>query len=181
MIKQNKNKKDGYQEPRINGELKGDYDVRVIVANGDGHNESMVMPLSEAKLYADREEKDLIEINPKANPPIVRIDNYEKWLYNEKKKSKDNKQKKVELKEIQLTVNIGRNDLEVKAKKAKEFISDGDKVKVVLTIKGRENTRREESKKSLYEFLVMVSDLAVPESLPKDDGNRVIVILKRKK
>ena len=94
---------------------------------------------------------------------------------------KANKQKTSELKEIQLSTNIGKHDLEIKANKLKEFIADGDKVKVVLTMKRRELERREESKKCLYELILMVNDVAVPESMPKDEGSKSIAILKKKK
>jgi translation initiation factor IF-3 len=71
--------------------------------------------------------------------------------------------------------------METKARKVKEFVENGDKVKVSLFLKGRETQRRDEFKKSLYVFIEMVEDFAVPESLPKDEGNRSIVILKARK
>lgn len=184
MANKFKNKKDTFKEPRINSELKGDYDVRVVYPadiNDRTKYTSEVMSLSRAKDLSDRFDMDLIEINPNIKPPIMRIDEYDKWLYKEKKKAKENKQKPTELKEIQLSTNIGKHDLEIKANKVKEFIGDGDKVKVVLTMKNRELTRREESKKCILELIIMVSDVAVPESMPKDVGNRCIVILKKKK
>ena len=180
MAKQFKKKKDEVPEPRINDELYGNYEVRVVYPDGDKY-ESKLMSLNEAKRMADNMDLDLIEINNSARPNILRIDNYSKWLYNEKRKAKENKQKKVELKEIQLTTNIGKNDIETKARHCREFIENGDKVKVVLTMKKRELTRREESKRCLYEFIVLVSDVAVPESLPKDEGVKSVVILKKKK
>ena len=64
--------------------------------------------------------------------------------------------------------------------KAKEFIKDGNKVKVVLTMKGRELTRREESKTCLYKFITYMEDVAIPENMPRDENNRSMVILKRK-
>jgi translation initiation factor IF-3 len=70
--------------------------------------------------------------------------------------------------------------MEVKARKVKEFVDEGNKVKVVLRLKRREAERMEASKRSLYDFILMVADYAVPESMPKDEGNRSIVILKRK-
>jgi translation initiation factor IF-3 len=71
--------------------------------------------------------------------------------------------------------------METKAKKVKEFVEEGDKVKVSLFLKGREVQRRDELKKALYIFIEMVENVAVPESLPKDEGNRSIVILKARK
>lgn len=182
MAKPFKKKLGSFPEPRINDELHGNYDVRVIMLDDSGNTVNSVMPLNEAKHLAFNIKKmDLIEINPKTNPPLMRIAVYEKWLYAEKKKAKENKQPTTKLKEIQLTATIGKNDMNVKAKQATEFINDGNKVKVVLTLRGREKARMEESKRSLYEFLMMLEDVAVPESMPKDEGGRSIVILKKKK
>jgi translation initiation factor IF-3 len=94
---------------------------------------------------------------------------------------KNNKKPSVTLKEIQLSTNIASNDLLVKANKARKFISEGDKVKVVLTMRGRELSRRDDSKKCLYEFIDMLSDISVPEALPRDERNKCFVILKKKK
>lgn len=174
----NFNKKNN--EPRINDELYGDYNVRVLYPEGDEFT-SNVMSLKEAKQLSNKLELDLIEINPAANPPILKIANYSKYMYDEKKKAKANKQKKTELKEIQLSTNIAQNDMNTKAKKAMEFINNGDKVKVVLTMRQRELSRREESEKALFEFIMMVNEVAVPESMPKAEGTRTIVILKKKK
>ena len=142
--------------------------------------ESKVVSMEEAKKIAQALGLDLIEINSKVNPPIIRIDDYSKFLFDQKKLAKKNKQKPSQIKEVQLSTNIGSNDLDIKIKKAKDFINDGNKVKVVLTMKGRELSRREESKKSLYVFIDKMSDISVAESYPKDDGNKCIVILKRK-
>jgi translation initiation factor IF-3 len=125
-------------------------------------------------------ELDLIEINPKSNPPVLKIADYSKYLYELKKQAKARKQNKTELKEISLSVNISMHDLEIKANKAKEFISKGDKVKVTLMMKKRELVRREENKKSILQFILLLSDVATPESMPKDEGNKTTVILKKK-
>ena len=97
-----KSKKDEFPQPRINGELRGNYNVRVVYPKDCGENnvysereyENKVMSLVEAKRLSDQLNLDLIEINPNQNPPILRIDDYGKWLYNEKKKRKENKQTK---------------------------------------------------------------------------------------
>lgn len=176
MREKSKNK---YPEPRINDEITGYETVRVVYEDDD-KQKSEVMTLKDALILADKLEKDLIEINSTSSPAIVKIDIYEKWLYNEKKKLKNKKQKTLELKEIQLSPNIGTHDLDVKIKQAKSFINEGHKVKVTLTLKGREKLRREECKKCLFEFLVKISDIAIPENMPKDDENKTICILKRK-
>lgn len=176
MAKQTKNNLKGLSY-RVNDEIYGYDSVRIV-----GENiESNVVSLKEAKKMAETMEMDLIEINPKANPPIMRIGNYEKIIYEMKKNAKKNKQKVQELKEIQLSVNIAQHDLETKAKKATEFLNDGHKVKVILTMKGRELNRREENKRSILEFIVMLEDVASCESNLKDEGNKTVVILKKKK
>lgn len=150
--------------------------VRIV-----GENiESRVLPIEDARDIAKKLEMDLIEINSVANPPIVRVGVYEKFLYEMKKNAKKNKQQSSQVKEIMLSVNISKHDLETKVNRAKEFISKGDKVRVTLTMKGRELTRREENKKSLLEFIVMMDDVAIPEGKLMDNGNRTIVILKKK-
>jgi translation initiation factor IF-3 len=125
-------------------------------------------------------ELDLVEIQGKSDVPIVRVCNYEKMLYELKKAAKKNKQQVKPLKEIQLSVNIAKHDLETKANNAKKFIEDGSRVRVTLAMKGRELSRREDNKKSILEFIVMMDDVAVPESTPKDEGNKTVVILKKR-
>ena len=169
--------KQNQQELRINSEIKNVHECRIT---GDGI-ESKVMSFADALSYAESLEKDLIEINGKINPPIMRIDSYDKYMYRQKKNAKAAKQRVQQIKEIKLRVNIAENDMRVKARKAQEFIEDGDKVKVTLTMKGRELTRKEENKKCLFEFITMLEDFAVPTEMPKDEGNRTIVILKPKK
>jgi translation initiation factor IF-3 len=77
-------------------------------------------------------------------------------------------------------VNIAANDLKTKANKARDFLKDGHKVKVVLSMRGRELARRDENKRSLFEFIDSLDDVCVPESMPQDERNKTIVYLKRK-
>lgn len=161
----------------INDEIRLNSDLVRVIGKVD---ESKVMTFSEAKKLAEDNGLDLIEINSKVNPAIIRIDDYSKFLFDQKKLAKKNKQKVIQVKEIQLTTNIGLNDLETKVKKAIEFIEEGNKVKVVLTMKGRELSRREDSKKSLYQFIDKIKEVAVAEAVPKDEGNKCVVTLKRK-
>lgn len=178
MKKQNKNGKAlNLPKFRVNDEINLSCQVRVI---GEGI-ESKVMSLSSARKLAESLELDLIEVNSNIEPAIVRIANYEKMMYELKKSSKKAKQNQSKpLKEIQLSANIAKHDIETKANKAKEFIEDGSKVKVVLSLRGREMARRDENKKSLLEFIEFMDDVAVPESMPRDEGNRTIVILKKR-
>ena len=161
---------------RVNDEIRIGGNVRIV---GEGI-ESKVVTMSEARKIAEDMELDLVEIQGKSDVPIVRVCNYEKMLYELKKAAKKNKQQAKPLKEIQLSVNIAKHDLETKANNAKKFIEDGSRVRVTLAMKGRELSRREDNKKSILEFIVMMDDVAVPESTPKDEGNKTVVILKKR-
>jgi translation initiation factor IF-3 len=163
-------------EHRINDEIIGYPQVRIT---GD-NVESEIVTLSKAKEIASNMELDLVEINAKVTPPILKICNYSKFLYELKKSAKKNKQTFSQVKEIQLTVNIASHDLETKAKQAINFLNHGDKVKVVLVMKGRELTRREENKRSINMFVELVNGFGTVES-QKDEGNKTIVILKKNK
>lgn len=165
---------------RVNDEIRNYDIVRLIYKPTVGEGFNKVVSLDEAKRMASDKGLDLIEINTKASPVILRLEEYSKYIYELKKQAKQKKNNNSVLKEIQLNTNISEHDLLIKVKKSKEFINDGDKVKVVLTMKGRELGRREESKTCLYKFITYMEDVAVPESLPRDENNRSIVILKRK-
>lgn len=161
---------------KVNDEINGFDNVRIV-----GENiESKIVSLDEAKKIASDLDLDLVEVNLKITPPVLKICNYEKLIYEMKRNEKKNKQVILPIKEIQLSVNICMHDIEIKAKQAINFIEKGHKVKVILTMKGRELSRRDESKKSLLEFLTLTEDVASIESL-KDDGNKSIAILKKKK
>lgn len=173
------NKKGNTPSYRINNEIfiEGSPMVRLITP--EGKNE--VIHISKAKDIAREMELDLIEINPNGNPPVVKIADYSKMLYELKKSAKKQQHNSKGLKEIQLSVSIAENDMKTKANNAAKFIQAGSKVKVVLQMKGREKARREENKKSIYKFITMLEDIAVPESMPKDEGDsKTIVILKKK-
>lgn len=175
MAKQNKKEQQSF---RINEDIRipNFKDVRLI-----GEGESRVMTMKQARDLAEEMELDLIEVNSKIDVPLVRIDSYGKFLYELKKKQKAQKQQTTQLKEIQLSVNIAKHDLDTKANQAKRFLEEGHKVKVVLSMRGRELSRREESKRSLLEFLVSLEEEARIESAPRDEGNRTIAILSAKK
>jgi len=162
---------------RVNDDIRFKGDVRIV---GEGI-ESKVVSLYEAKKIAESMEMDLVEIGRNNDMPIIRICQFDKFLYNQKKNEKKKPNPSNQIKEIQLSVNIASNDLKTKSNHARKFIEENKKVKVVLTMKGRELSRREENKKSILEFITMLEDVSVPESMPKDEGNRTIVILKPKK
>jgi translation initiation factor IF-3 len=169
---------------RVNDEIRC-YDARVIYKE---HNDAVsendfnkIMKVSDARHIAETLGLDLIEINANTNPPILKIYDYKKYLWEMKQIEKKKKKNVIDVKEIQLSVNISPHDMETKAKHAKEFIAKGHKVRVVLTMRGRELTRRDESSKSFYEFLEMMGDDISYDSAPKNEGNKLITILKKKK
>lgn len=174
MLRQKKN--DLSSRFRVNEEIRLSGDVRIV---GDGI-ESKVVPLSEARKIAEEMELDLVELQGKSPVPILKICNFEKMLYELKKAAKKSKQITKPMKEIQLRANIADHDLYIKIQRAREFLEEGSRVRVVLTMKGRELARREENKKPILKFIYLLEDVAVAESMPRDDGNRTSVILKKK-
>ena len=173
-------KKQELKLPRTNREIPNYPSVRVVYTDENGENANRVLSMYDARRMAERMELDIIEISPNANPPVVKLYDFSKYVYELKKMRKASSHKQSEVKEIQLSTNISLHDLEIKANKAKEFIAGGDKVRVVLTMKRRELERREESKRSILQFIVLMEDVAVPEGMPKDEGAKCVVILKKR-
>lgn len=170
-------KKDDFSSRfKVNEEIKLYGNVRIV---GEGI-ESKVVPIAEARSMAESMELDLVLLNTNGHEPVIKLCNYEKMLYEMKRMAKKNKQTAKPLKDIQLSVNIAKHDMETKANNARRFLEDGSRVRVTLTMRGREMARREENKKSILEFIVMLEDVAVPEAAPRDDGNKTSVILKRR-
>ena len=161
---------------RVNEEIRLSGSVRIV---GEGI-ESRVVPIAEARRVAEDMGLDLVDLGGKQEMPVLKVCNYEKMVYEMKKAAKKNKQTTKPLKDIQLSVNIAKHDMETKANNARRFLEGGSRVRVTLTMKGRELARREENKKSILEFIVMLEDVAVPEAAPRDDGNRTSVILRKK-
>lgn len=180
MSKKNQKREDF--SARVNDEIKY-AEARVIYVernSSDGANDfNKIMKVSDAKKFADSVNLDLIEINATSNPPILKIDDYKRYVWEMKQTLK--KKTVVDTKEIQLSVNISKHDMETKAKHALFFIEKGKKVRIVLIMRGRELGRREESSKSFYEFLSLMGDNIAYDSAPKDEGNKLITIIRKKK
>jgi translation initiation factor IF-3 len=173
-------KKQNFSKPNylINDEIR--YEGKVRVVNGDNGEDSDIVPMYKARQMADEAGLDLIQVSF-GEMPVIKIANYEKMVYQMKRNAKKNMHKSKPMKEIQISVGIAINDIKTKVNHARDFINDGSRVKVILTMRGREKARRDENKKSLYEFITMLEDVAVPEMMPKDEGDsKTIVILKKK-
>ena len=129
-------------------------------------------------------ELDLVEISPKAKPPVVRIIDYKKFLYDRKKKQKEIKAKtaKTVVKEIRFGPNTDDHDFEFKLRHAKKFLEEGAKVKAYVHFKGRTIIFKDRGELLLLRFLKELEELGTAESLPKMESNRrMIVIVSPKK
>ena len=145
--------------------------------------ESRILTKQEALDLAINLAKDMILINESANPPVVRLEDYNKFLYQQEQKEKENKKnsKKTETKEIGLSVNIAENDIKTKARKAVEFFNDGDKVRLTLMLKSREKASPERGELVMLKFLDLVKEYGVAETLPKFESNKWACLIKPKK
>ena len=170
----NKNKK----QLRINEQIHA-REVRIV---GD-NIESSIMPTKDALRLAEEREVDLVEISPTADPPVCRLIDYSKYLYQQKKKAKEikAKQTKVEVKEIRFGPQTGEADYAFKLKHAQEFLSDGNKVKAYVFFKGRSIVFKEQGEVLLLRFANDLEELAKVESMPNLEGKRMFLTLAPKK
>jgi translation initiation factor IF-3 len=144
--------------------------------------EPAIMPLRDALRLADDQELDLVEISPTANPPVCKVMNYKRFLYEQKKKQKEMKAKsaKVVLKEIRLGPNTDDHDFNFKLKHARKFLEEGAKVKVDVFFKGRSIIYKEKGEYILLKFAQELDDLGKLEQMPKLEGKRMIIIISPK-
>ena len=153
--------------------------VRVV-----GENiEPGIYNIKEAIELAEDQDLDLVEISPKASPPVCKIVDYKKFLYERKKKQKETKAKtaKVVVKEIRLGPNIDDHDFNFKLKHAIKFLQDGAKVKVDVFFKGRMIIYKEKGEVVLLKFAQELEEYGKVERLPKLEGKRMIMIIAPKK
>lgn len=126
---------------------------------------------------------DLVEISPNADPPVVRITDYNKFLYQKKKKEKEIKANAVkqQLKEIRFGPETGEHDFEFKLRHAKSFLAEGNKVKAYVQFRGRAIMFKERGELLLLRFLKELEEYGAAEQLPRMDGKRMMVIIAPKK
>ncbi len=139
--------------------------------------------MREALDIADQQDLDLVEISPTANPPVCKVMDYKKFLYEQKKKQKEIKAKtaKVIVKEIRLGPNIDDHDFNFKLKHAEKFLQDGAKVKVDVFFKGRSIIYKDKGEVVLLRFAQELEEFGKVERLPKLEGKRMIMIIAPKK
>lgn len=164
---------------RINDRIRGVDEVRVVGENV----EPGVYSLRTAMHMADEQGLDLVEISPTAVPPVCRITDYQKFLYQQKKKQKEIKAKasKVVLKEIRFGPQTDDHDYAFKLKHAKSFLEEGCKVKAYVFFKGRSILFKEQGEVLLLRFANDLEDLCKVEQLPQLEGKRMIIMLAPKK
>lgn len=145
--------------------------------------EAGIYPTMKLRQWADAIGLDLVEISPNATPPVVRIIDYNKFLYQKKKKEKEMKanSKKVELKEIRFGPETAEHDFDFKVRHAKGFLSEGNKVKAYVQFKGRAIVFKDRGELLLLRFLKELEEVGAAEAMPKLEGKRMIVIITPKK
>jgi translation initiation factor IF-3 len=167
------------QQYRVNEQIRGVRDVRIV---GDDI-ESTVVSISKALHIAEQKGVDLVEISPNAEPPVCRLIDYSKFIYQQKKHQKEIKAKqvKVDVKEIRFGPQTDDHDYNFKLKHAQGFLSDGDKVKAYVFFKGRSILFKEQGEVLLLRFAADLEDYAKVEQMPQLEGKRMIMFLAPKK
>jgi len=155
-------------------------EVRVIDAEG---NNLGVLSTMEAIRLAQEAELDLVEVAPNAEPPVTRIMDFGKFLYEQSKKEREARkaQKQIEIKEIQLRPKTNEHHTQFKVKSARSWLEEGNKVKVRIRFRGREITYPEMAMEQLQEIVDELTDVAMVEQPPQLDGRTMLMVLAPKK
>jgi translation initiation factor IF-3 len=163
------------QGPRINHRIRVPQ-VRVVAADGSMLG---VLDTHEAQRMAREAGLDLVEVNPKAYPPVCKIMDFGKFKYEEKKRTNEAKKRQaiVELKEIKLRPKTDVHDLEVKINHARRFIEEGNKVKITCRFRGREITHPEAAEKQLMAVVERTKDIAMIELTPRMEGRNMTLVM----
>lgn len=174
---------------RINAEIKvpevrlvGD-NLPELVIDGEPPIESGVYPIRQVLRWAEQLALDVIEISPNATPPVVRIIDVNKYLFQKEKKEKELKAKtvKAEIKEIRFGPNTDDHDFDFKLKHAQNFIQEGSKVRAFVFFKGRSVVFKDRGELLLLKFIKELDDIAACESLPKLEGKKMFILLTPRK
>ena len=146
---------------------------------GDNIEGSQVVTLREALRMAEELEVDLVEISPKADPPVCRLVDYQKFLYQQKRKAKEikNKSVKIVVKEIRFGPNTDDHDYNFKLRHAENFLKEGAKVKAYVFFRGRQIVFKDQGEILLLRFAQDLAELGKVEQMPRLEGKRMILIL----
>ena len=153
-------------------------EVRIV-----GESGSMVIPTKQALDMAHQQGVDLVEISPNANPPVCRLIDYSKFLYQQKKRAKEMKAKqvKVEVKEIRFGPQTDEHDYQFKLKHAREFLEEGNKVRAYVFFRGRSILFKEQGEVLLLRFANDLEEVGKVESMPSLEGKKMFLYLAPKK
>lgn len=164
---------------RINERIR----VREIRVIDDAGQQLGIMPPPQALAIARQKGLDLVEISPTAVPPVCRIMDYGKYQYQEQKRTREAKrhQKVIEVKEIKFRPKVDEHDYQFKKNHIVRFIEDGDKVKATIFFRGREMAHPEIGHKILQRLIADLAEVAMPETMPRMEGNQMHTILTQKK
>lgn len=170
----------GKMMPRKEAEHRINHFIRVPQVRLVGDNVTMgVYPTQEALRMAQAQELDLVEISPQADPPVCKIIDYNKFLYDKKRKEKEMKakSKSAELKEIRFTPGTDDHDFDFKARHAENFLKEGNKVKAYVQFKGRAIMFKERGELVLLKFAERLAEIGQVEGLPKLEGKRMLMVI----
>ena len=155
--------------------------MRVIGASGE---QLGIMSSRDAQMLAKEQGVDLVEIAANANPPVVKIIDWGKYQYQKMKEEAKNRkkarEKQSELKQMKIGLKISENDLNIKVRKMRGFLDDGDRVKVMIVFKGREMAHREIGKELLDKVVSLLGEDATMEGTPQMNGRNLSVQVRRK-
>ena len=158
---------------RINEEIRSQR-VRTINAEGEMLG---ILAIEEALRLAQESELDLVEVAPDADPPVCRIMDHGKYIFEKRKKTKKSKTHTSALKEIKLRPKIGQHDFDFKSKHVERFLKDGDKVKATIMFRGREMDFTEKGSELLMRLADVHKEYSTIERMPKLEGRNMIMIL----
>ncbi len=169
------------QDYRVNRQIRA-REVRLIDETG---TQVGIVPLQEALTLAEEKGLDLVEIAPQAKPPVCKIMDYGKFKYELKKKEREARRKQkehaIEVKDIRMKVRIDEHDLKVKLKHMREFLEDGDKVRVRIRFRGRENVHPELGDRLFRRIVEELKDVGDVEVQPKREGPFLVFTLAPKR
>lgn len=166
-----------FKRPLINNQIRAK-EVRLIDEEGKNLG---ILSLSEALRTAWERHLDLIQVTEKVEPPICKIMNYGKYIYQQEKKERGAKKSKVELKGIRLRYNISPHDLEIKARQAEKFLKKGNPVRIEMTLRGREKALQDFAKEKINNFLEILKTsmpIKIEQELKRQTKGLIMIISK---
>ncbi len=168
---------------KLSNQYRVNEQIRVREVRVVGDDGSQVMPTKKALDLARQQGVDLVEISPKAQPPVCRLVDYSKFLYQQKKRAKEMKQKqvKVEVKEIRFGPQTDEHDYQFKLKHAQEFLNEGNKVRAYVFFRGRSILFKEQGEVLLLRFANDLEEYGKVEQMPKLEGKKMFLYLAPKK